>query len=105
MAPNVRLPARTLVIVGDTTPAMGRAALVLAEEHGWPVISEPSGNARRGPNAISTGGLLLEVGSFVDQFDRSTSSWSVDRPCRAQCWRCCATPDRQCRSSRDRQLG
>ena len=67
MAPNVRLPARTLVIVGDTTPAMGRAALVLAEEHGWPVISEPSGNARRGPNAISTGGLLLEVGSFVDQ--------------------------------------
>ena len=67
MAPNVRLPARTLVIVGDTTPAMGRAAGVLAEEHGWPVISEPSGNARRGPNAISTGGLLLEVGSFVDK--------------------------------------
>jgi 2-succinyl-5-enolpyruvyl-6-hydroxy-3-cyclohexene-1-carboxylate synthase len=67
MAPHLRLPARTLVIVGDTTPAVGRAAGVLAEEHGWPVISEPSGNARRGPNAISTGGLLLEAGSFVDR--------------------------------------
>jgi 2-succinyl-5-enolpyruvyl-6-hydroxy-3-cyclohexene-1-carboxylate synthase len=39
---------------------------VLAEEHGWPVISEPSGNARRGPNAISTGGLLLEAKGFLD---------------------------------------
>jgi 2-succinyl-5-enolpyruvyl-6-hydroxy-3-cyclohexene-1-carboxylate synthase len=65
VAPSVRLPARTLVVVGDTTPANGRAASVLAEEHGWPVISEPSGNARRGPNAISTGGLLLEVDEFV----------------------------------------
>lgn len=66
IAPSVRLPARTLVVVGDTTPAMGRAASVLAEEHGWPVVSEPTGNARRGPNAISTGGLLLELDSFVD---------------------------------------
>lgn len=67
MAPNVRLPARTLVVVGDTAPVIGRTASVLAEEHGWPVISEPSGNARRGPNAISTGGLLLEVDRFVQE--------------------------------------
>lgn len=66
VAPNVRLPSRTLVIVGDTTPELGRAASVLAEEHGWPVISEPSGNARRGPNAISTGGSLLEIEHFVN---------------------------------------
>ena len=66
VAPNVRLPARTLVLVGDTTPDLGRAASVLAEEHGWPVVSEPSGNARRGPNAISVGGLLLENARFVD---------------------------------------
>lgn len=65
IAPSVRPPARTLVVVGDTAPAMGRAASVLAEEHGWPVISEPSGNARRGPNAMSTGSLLLEVAEFV----------------------------------------
>jgi 2-succinyl-5-enolpyruvyl-6-hydroxy-3-cyclohexene-1-carboxylate synthase len=66
VAPNVRLPARTLVIVGDTTPQLGRAAAVLAEEHGWPVISEPSGNARHGPNAISTGSLLIEADGFLD---------------------------------------
>lgn len=66
VAPYIRLPARTLVMVGDTTPEIGRAASVLAGEHGWPVISEPSGNARRGPHAISTGGLLLEIDSFVD---------------------------------------
>jgi 2-succinyl-5-enolpyruvyl-6-hydroxy-3-cyclohexene-1-carboxylate synthase len=66
VAPNVRLPARTLVVVGDTTPRLGLAASVLAEEHGWPVISEPSGNGRRGPNAISTGALLLEADGFLD---------------------------------------
>ena len=66
VAPNVHLPARTLVVVGDTTPDLGRSASVLAEEHGWPVISEPSGNARRGPNAISTGGLLVEAKGFLD---------------------------------------
>ena len=66
VAPNVRLPARTLVLVGDTNPELGRAASVLAEEHGWPVVSEPSGNARRGPNAISSGALLLEAPEFVD---------------------------------------
>jgi 2-succinyl-5-enolpyruvyl-6-hydroxy-3-cyclohexene-1-carboxylate synthase len=65
LAPSVLLPARTLVVVGDTDPATGRAAARLAEEHGWPVVSEPSGNARSGPNAISTGGLLLGLDDFV----------------------------------------
>lgn len=65
MAPSIRLPSRTLVIVGDCAPATGRSAVILAEERGWPVISEPSGNARRGPNAISTGGVLLECAAFV----------------------------------------
>ncbi len=65
LAPNVHLPARTLVVVGDADPAIGRAAARLAEEHGWPVVSEPSGNARSGPNAISTGALLLGVEGFV----------------------------------------
>ncbi|MDH4159042.1 MAG: 2-succinyl-5-enolpyruvyl-6-hydroxy-3-cyclohexene-1-carboxylic-acid synthase [Actinomycetota bacterium] len=65
LAPNVHLPARTLVVVGDTDPVTGRAAGRLAEEHGWPVVSEPSGNARSGPNAISTGALLLGVEGFV----------------------------------------
>jgi len=58
---------RTLVLVGDTDPALGRAAARLAEEHGWPVISEPSGNARTGPNSISTGSLLLLSEEFMSQ--------------------------------------
>jgi len=67
LAPNVHLPVRTLVLVGDTDPVLGHAAARLAEEHGWPVISEPSGNARSGPNAISTGSLLLLSDEFMSQ--------------------------------------
>jgi 2-succinyl-5-enolpyruvyl-6-hydroxy-3-cyclohexene-1-carboxylate synthase len=66
VAPNVRLPARTLVVVGDAPPSLGRSAALLAQEHGWPVISEPSGNARSGAHAISTGAWLLEDDAFVD---------------------------------------
>lgn len=53
------LPPRTLLIVGDCDVETGRRAMQLAEEHGWPVISEPSGNAGSGRNAISTGGWIL----------------------------------------------
>ena len=59
--PTAQLPARTLIVVGDCLPEEGRDAALIAEEHGWPVISEPSGNARRGPNGISTGGWLLDI--------------------------------------------
>jgi 2-succinyl-5-enolpyruvyl-6-hydroxy-3-cyclohexene-1-carboxylate synthase len=45
---------------------MGRATVRLAEEHGWPVISEPSGNARTGTQAISTGALMLGVDGALD---------------------------------------
>jgi 2-succinyl-5-enolpyruvyl-6-hydroxy-3-cyclohexene-1-carboxylate synthase len=65
LAPNASLPARTLVMVGDAVPELGRDAVRLAEERGWPVISEPSGNARSGPNAVSTGGLLLASPPFL----------------------------------------
>ena len=65
LAPNVRLPARTLVLVGDASPALGRDAVRLAEERGWPVVSEPSGNARHGSNAISVGALLLATPTFL----------------------------------------
>lgn len=65
LAPNVRLPARTLVLVGDASPELGRAAVRLAEERGWPVLSEPSGNARHGPQAISTGAFLVGCAGFL----------------------------------------
>jgi 2-succinyl-5-enolpyruvyl-6-hydroxy-3-cyclohexene-1-carboxylate synthase len=67
VAPNVHLPARTLVLVGDAEPDLGRAALRLAQERGWPVISEPSGNARSGANVITAGAWLLAVPGFVTQ--------------------------------------
>jgi 2-succinyl-5-enolpyruvyl-6-hydroxy-3-cyclohexene-1-carboxylate synthase len=65
VAPNVHLPSRTLVLVGDVEPSLGRAALRLAQERGWPLISEPSGNARSGANVITTGPWLLDAPEFV----------------------------------------
>ncbi len=54
-------PARTLVVVGDAPAGWGRQAVRLAEARGWPVLSEPSGNARTGPNALTLGHLLLDA--------------------------------------------
>jgi len=41
------------------------AGIELAASHGWPVLSEPTGNARRGGNAISTYPLLLADARFA----------------------------------------
>ncbi|MCI0689651.1 MAG: 2-succinyl-5-enolpyruvyl-6-hydroxy-3-cyclohexene-1-carboxylic-acid synthase [Sporichthyaceae bacterium] len=60
------LPHRGVVVVGDgATRADADAAVRLAESAGWPLLSEPTGNARRGPNAISTYSLLLAAPSFA----------------------------------------
>ncbi|MGH8866892.1 MAG: 2-succinyl-5-enolpyruvyl-6-hydroxy-3-cyclohexene-1-carboxylic-acid synthase, partial [Actinomycetes bacterium] len=63
-----RLPPvpRTLLLVGDCPPAVGRAAGELAERAGWPLLSEPSGNARASGVAVTTYALLLGVPGFVD---------------------------------------
>jgi len=70
---------RTLVIVGDAPLSWGQRAVRLAEENGWPVISEPSGNASRGPQAISTGGWLLSNESFW-QASKPSDILVVGRP-------------------------
>jgi 2-succinyl-5-enolpyruvyl-6-hydroxy-3-cyclohexene-1-carboxylate synthase len=58
-------PAHCLVVVGDGDPGDGSAAAQLAESRGWPVLAEPSSGARRGPNALRTGHLLLGVDDWV----------------------------------------
>jgi 2-succinyl-5-enolpyruvyl-6-hydroxy-3-cyclohexene-1-carboxylate synthase len=72
-------PDRTLVVVGDAPPAAGAAAVRLAEARGWPVLSEPSGNARTGPNALTAGHLLLGVRGLEDAL-RPDAVLVVGRP-------------------------
>lgn len=55
-------PYRTVVVVGDADPADGAAAVALAQLAGWPLLAEPSGNARTGPNAIRLYRLLIGAG-------------------------------------------
>lgn len=60
------IPERGVVIVGHGARHDDAAAgLLMAERYGWPVLSEPTGNARRGPHAISTYPLLLADARFA----------------------------------------
>ncbi|HKE52511.1 MAG TPA: 2-succinyl-5-enolpyruvyl-6-hydroxy-3-cyclohexene-1-carboxylic-acid synthase [Actinomycetes bacterium] len=62
------LPERGAVVVADgATGADADASVQLAEAAGWPLLSEPTGNARRGPNAVSTYTLLLAAEPFADR--------------------------------------
>jgi 2-succinyl-5-enolpyruvyl-6-hydroxy-3-cyclohexene-1-carboxylate synthase len=60
---------RTVVVVGDCRPAIASAALDLASAGGFPVLAEPSSNARRGPEAISCYRLLLGT-ALADDVER-----------------------------------
>jgi 2-succinyl-5-enolpyruvyl-6-hydroxy-3-cyclohexene-1-carboxylate synthase len=74
----------TVVLVGDAPPATGRAACQLAAAGGFPLLAEPSSNARRGPEAISCYRLLLatELASDIERvivFGHPTLSRPVTR--------------------------
>ncbi|WNV74999.1 2-succinyl-5-enolpyruvyl-6-hydroxy-3-cyclohexene-1-carboxylic-acid synthase [Geodermatophilus sp. DSM 44513] len=56
-------PARTLVVVGDGPPGLGRAAGELARAQGWPVVAEPSSGAWGG--SVRGGALLLGVPDWL----------------------------------------
>jgi 2-succinyl-5-enolpyruvyl-6-hydroxy-3-cyclohexene-1-carboxylate synthase len=62
----VALPwtARGVVVCGDGGYEAG-PALDLAARAGWPVLAEPSSNARRGPNALTSYDHLLASSSFM----------------------------------------
>jgi 2-succinyl-5-enolpyruvyl-6-hydroxy-3-cyclohexene-1-carboxylate synthase len=55
---------RGAVVCGDGDYDPG-PLLELAEAAGWPVLAEPSSNARRGPNALSAYGYLLGEPGFA----------------------------------------
>ena len=60
------VPARGVVVVGDVADVeVGDAAIALAEACGWPLLSEPSGNARSGDTAVAHGVLLLSDDGFA----------------------------------------
>jgi 2-succinyl-5-enolpyruvyl-6-hydroxy-3-cyclohexene-1-carboxylate synthase len=55
---------RGAVVVG-ADPVDPEAAIALAEACGWPILSEPTGNARRGPHAVAAYPLLLADPDFA----------------------------------------
>ncbi|HEX2074955.1 MAG TPA: 2-succinyl-5-enolpyruvyl-6-hydroxy-3-cyclohexene-1-carboxylic-acid synthase [Geodermatophilus sp.] len=63
-APSVGAgPARTLVVVGDAPPPLGRTAAALARAQGWPVVAEPSSGAW--DVSLRAGALLLGVRDWL----------------------------------------
>lgn len=64
---RAEVPRRGLVIVGDhADPEAVELVDELASTLGWPVISEPSGNAATCETALTHGPLLLGAASFID---------------------------------------
>jgi 2-succinyl-5-enolpyruvyl-6-hydroxy-3-cyclohexene-1-carboxylate synthase len=60
------VPSRGVVVVGDVADLDGSdAAIALAEACGWPLLAEPSGNARTGDTAVAHGALLLADPTFA----------------------------------------
>jgi len=55
---------RGVIVAGDGA-ASPAGLLRLAASAGWPVLAEPSSNARRGPSALSAYGYLLDAPRFV----------------------------------------
>ena len=86
-APVDDLPARTVVVLGDSLPAQAAAAVALAEARGWPVLAEPSAPVEPGPAVLPGGDLVLGVPGFLDAHrpervllvGRTTLSRAVDR--------------------------
>ena len=61
------VPARGVVVVGHGPDVeQGDAAIALAEACGWPLVGEPTGNARSGDTTLTHGPLLLADDEFAE---------------------------------------
>jgi 2-succinyl-5-enolpyruvyl-6-hydroxy-3-cyclohexene-1-carboxylate synthase len=69
--PATTLPtgAQTVIVAGDATPQTGLAAAELAARARIPLLAEPSSNARRGPEAVSTYRVVLQS-SLAEDIER-----------------------------------
>jgi 2-succinyl-5-enolpyruvyl-6-hydroxy-3-cyclohexene-1-carboxylate synthase len=59
-------PARTLLVVGDCPPALGRAAAELADACHWPVVAEPSSGAWGADGVVRAGALVLGAPHWLE---------------------------------------
>ncbi len=64
-APRYERGRRTLVVAGDAPPVVGRAAAVIADQRGWPVLAEPSSGAWASAGAVRGAALLLGVPEWL----------------------------------------
>ncbi len=60
------LPARTVVVIGDCTADLARAALALAAARGFPVVAEPSSSAWS-DEVVRSADLVLGAPGWLDQ--------------------------------------
>ncbi|HEY7857219.1 MAG TPA: thiamine pyrophosphate-binding protein [Candidatus Nanopelagicales bacterium] len=66
--PGTIVPSRGVVVVGHGGDLeQGDAAVALAEACGWPLIGEPTGNARSGDTTLTHGPILLADKDFADK--------------------------------------
>ncbi|GAA4726735.1 2-succinyl-5-enolpyruvyl-6-hydroxy-3-cyclohexene- 1-carboxylic-acid synthase [Modestobacter marinus] len=56
---------RTLLVAGDAPSAVGRAAAVVADQRGWPVLAEPSSGAWGASGALRGPALLLGAADWL----------------------------------------
>jgi len=82
---RTEIPARGVVVVGDVLDAADSVAAVeLAQACGWPIISEPSGNALSGPNAITGAQIVLANEQFFEshspQIVVTVGRFGISRP-------------------------
>ena len=62
-APSADTQGRGIVVAGDTaSPAVGALARALAEHLDWPLLAEPTSQARGGPQALTRYAELLATG-------------------------------------------